>query len=261
MARKRGGGHDEGGAHGGSWKIALADMMTVLMAFFLVMWLAAIVEPEKRAELAEAIQNLGAPKPKENLMKQEGVSPPSIAPESIIEELKPPPSAEEIKEILKNSKNVEVEETPEKLKITLKSDLFFESGRATLPDSARKEIEKIAETLASRPYPIIITGYTDNAPIHNLQFPSNWELSAARAASVARVLIDMDVDKRLITVQGRADNEPVAPNNTKFGRTLNRRVVIEVDKTHRFNPKTGKFEPVQPEGQVSAPDRQGRRGL
>ncbi|HID00847.1 MAG TPA: cell envelope biogenesis protein OmpA, partial [Piscirickettsiaceae bacterium] len=107
MGRRHRGGHDEGGAHGGSWKIALADMMTVLMAFFLVMWLAAIVDPEKRAQLGEALLNMGD---KAEPVEQDSAGP---SPEklNVIEELKPV-TAEEIKSVLKDSKNVEVEETP-----------------------------------------------------------------------------------------------------------------------------------------------------
>ncbi len=249
MGRRHRGGHDEGGAHGGSWKIALADMMTVLMAFFLVMWLASIVEPEKRAQLADALMNMG--KKPEAVPEEDSGPPPEKR--TIIEELKPI-TAREVKGVLKDTKNVEVEETPEYLRITLKSDHFFESGRATITDKVREELEKLAELLAGQPHPITITGYTDSVPIHNLQFPSNWELSAARAATVARVFIDMGVDKRLITVQGRADNDPVAPNSTKFGRSMNRRVVILLDKTKVFDPKTGE---VKPANQASTPGRPG----
>lgn len=245
--RRHGGGHEEGGAHGGSWKIALADMMTVLMAFFLVMWLAAIVEPDKRAEFAEALQNLGST---QDTVEQKKDVPPVITPrtEAVvpIEELKPPVSKEEILKTVRDPKNIEIEDTPEYTRITLKSDHFFEPGRATISDSVREELEKLAELMAGRPYPIVITGYTDNVPIRNIQFPSNWELSAARAGTVARVFMDMDVDKRLITIQGRADNDPVAPNDTKYGRAMNRRVVIMIDKTRRLDPKTGELVPVKP---------------
>jgi len=239
-------GHDEGGAHGGSWKIALADMMTVLMAFFLVMWLAAIVEPQQRELLSEALQNLAGSQETVEESKSNGQQ--SISTELIqpIEELKPPLTAEEIRKVLNDARNVEIEDTEDYTRITLKSDHFFEPGRATISDKVREELEKLAEALAGRPYPITITGYTDNVPIRNIQFPSNWELSAARAGTVARVFIDMGVDRRLITIQGRADNDAVAPNTTKYGRAMNRRVVITIDKKHRLNPRTGQIEPISP---------------
>jgi len=88
----------------------------------------------------------------------------------------------------------------------------------------------LGETLSGRNQPITITGYTDNVPINNFQFPSNWELSAARASTVARIFIYMGLDKRLLTIEGKGDNEEVASNATAYGRSLNRRVIILVDK-------------------------------
>lgn len=222
--------HDDGGSHGGSWKIALADLMTVLMVFFLVMWLIAIVEPEQRKSFVDNVLGQG-----ESNQINQAAEQGETAGEDVINpiDLKPPVTLDEIKESLKelNPKDIEIEETAEKLIITLKSDSFFESGRASINDQVREELEKLAMTLVGRGQPMTITGYTDNVPINNFQFPSNWELSAARAATVARTFIYMDVNKSLISIIGKADNESVAPNDTPYGRSLNRRVIIEVDKT------------------------------
>jgi chemotaxis protein MotB len=149
-----------------------------------------------------------------------------------IESLKPPISTQEIEEAMSkvDPKDIDVEDTPEYTKITLRSDSFFESGRATINDKTREQLEKLGETLAGRGQKLSITGYTDSIPIENLQFPSNWELSAARAATVARTFIYMGVDPALITIEGKADNDPVAPNSTPYGRSLNRRVIILVNK-------------------------------
>ena len=230
MSRRRG-GHDEGGAHGGSWKIALADLMTVLMVFFLVMWLTSIMDPKDRQALVNSITGeppigVGAE------IQDDQMLPPQ---ESLINlEMKPlpPVTKEQIEEVLQkvDAKDVEIEDTPEFTKITLRSDSFFESGRATISDKTRENIEKLGETLIGRNQPIIITGYTDNIPINNFQFPSNWELSAARAATVARAFIDMGLNKARLTVSGKADNEQVTANTTSYGRSLNRRVIIKIDK-------------------------------
>ena len=226
MSRRRG-GHDDGGAHGGSWKIALADLMTVLMVFFLVMWLMAIVEPEDRDRFVSSIT--GEVEDAGSIMDQDMVPPQ----ESMIDlEMKPPATLEEIEAAMKdiNPNDINIEDTPEFTKITLKSDSFFESARATISDKTREQLEKLGETLAGRDQPMIVTGYTDNLPINNFQFPSNWELSAARAGTVARVFIDMGVDKSYLTIEGKADNNEVAPNRTAYGRSLNRRVIIMIDK-------------------------------
>ncbi|MGC9386190.1 MAG: OmpA/MotB family protein [Hydrogenovibrio sp.] len=223
--------HEECAEEGGAWEIALADLMTVLMVFFLVMWLTSIVDPTKRKAFVDALIGEGAGG--ENISADE-TSVPKITP---IESLKEPISTAEIQQAMSkvDPKDIEVEDTPEYTKITLRSDSFFESGRATINDRTRAQLEQLGETLAGRDQTLTITGYTDSLPIQNLQFPSNWELSAARAGTVARTFIYMGVDQALITIEGKADNDPVAPNSTPYGRSLNRRVIILVNK-HQQKP-------------------------
>jgi chemotaxis protein MotB len=226
MSRRRGGGHDEGGAHGGSWKIALADLMTVLMVFFLVMWLISIVDPSERDAFVDSLVG-----EKASTIQQEDAS---IRGDELNPlDLKPPASTEEIQQAMSqvDQKDIDIEDTPEFTKITLRSDSFFESGRATINERTRSQLELLGETLAGRGQAIRVTGFTDSIPINTLQFPSNWELSASRAATVARTFIFMGVEADLITIEGRADNEAVAPNDNAYGRSLNRRVIIMVDKT------------------------------
>lgn len=228
MARRRSSGHDEGGSHGGSWKIALADLMTVLMVFFLVMWLISVVEPADRDAFVDSL--LGE---KASMIEQEKAS--VLGSELNPLDLKPAASTDEIEKAMAkvDAKDIDIEDTPTYTKITLRSDSFFESGRATVNDRTRAQLELLGETLAGRGQVIRITGYTDSIPINTLQFPSNWELSASRAATVGRTFIYMGVDKSLVTIEGRADNEAVAPNDNAYGRSLNRRVIIMVDKTGR----------------------------
>lgn len=234
MSRRRGGGHDEGGAHGGSWKIALADLMTVLMVFFLVMWLVSVVDPGERDAF---VQSLLGEKSSKEVAQDASIRGSELNPL----DLKPAATTEEIQQAMSkvNAKDIDIQDTAEYTKITLRSDSFFESGRATINDTTRLQLELLGETLAGRNQAITITGYTDSAPINTLQFPSNWELSAARAATVGRTFIYMGVDKRFVTIEGRGDNDSIAPNDTPYGRSLNRRVIILVDKTGLGIPKVG----------------------
>lgn len=209
-----------------AWEIALADLMTVLMVFFLVMWLTSIVDPEKRKAFVESLvgENGGGDK----VLKSEPQT--SIAPQ--LKEQKPQVTPQEIQQSVSkvDPKDIDIEQTPEGIKITLRSDSFFESGRANITDKTREQLEHLGETLSGRDQDITITGYTDNVPISNFQFPSNWELSAARAATVARTFIYMGVEQKYLTIEGKADNNPVAPNTNPYGRSLNRRVIILVKK-------------------------------
>ncbi len=207
---------------GGGWEIALADLMTVLMVFFLILWLVSIVDPGQRDELAASI--LG-----------DEVIPMEVD-ESLIEMKQvldlPAVTVEEIQESMSDveMQDITIEETADFMRITLRSDSFFESGRASINRDIRQKLENLGSTLAGRGQDILITGHTDNVPISTLQFPSNWELSAARAATVARTFNAMGVNKDLITIMGRSDNDPVAQNTTVHGRSLNRRVIILVNK-------------------------------
>lgn len=216
---------DEGGSHEGSWKLALADLMTVLMVFFLVMWLSAIMDPADRQALADSFA-----KEKSEVGTQESSPMPEQKDDVLINpiELKPLTKSE-IESMIKKM-DASLEETPEHFIITLRSDKAFESGRASLQEAAKAQLEKMAEELAGRRNAIVITGHTDNVPIRNVTFPSNWELSSARASSVARLFEDFGVDKQFMTVSGRADAEPLVANDTNVGRAQNRRVVILLDK-------------------------------
>ena len=113
--------------------------------------------------------------------------------------------------------------------------LFFDSGRATLKDTGKEVLKKVADAIKSYDDKAIrIVGHTDNVPISgNLQkvFPSNWELSAARATTVVRFLQDTGIPPERLVATGRAEYAPVAPNDSPEGRQKNRRIEITlIDK-------------------------------
>jgi chemotaxis protein MotB len=225
-----------GGAHGGSWKIALADLMTVLMVFFLVMWLSAIMDPGDRNSLADVFKDI-----KSNNGLKESSPLPEQKGEVLINPLNLKPLTKaDIEELIKEL-DASVMETPDFFMITLRSDKAFESGRASLQESAKAKLETVALKFADRRNRLTITGHTDNVPIRNVSFPSNWELSSARASSVARLFEDFGVEKEFMTVAGRADAEPVSANDTNIGRSQNRRVVVTIDKNEVPLP-----EPIKP---------------
>jgi chemotaxis protein MotB len=117
------------------------------------------------------------------------------------------------------------------IEVEIKTDILFPSGSAHLGTNAVSVIERLADSLAPFPNAIRVEGYTDNIPIKNLQFYSNWELSAARAGSVVRVLSKRGVDPARLAVVGYGDQRPLKPNDTPQGRNANRRVVIVILST------------------------------
>lgn len=114
------------------------------------------------------------------------------------------------------------------VEIELRTDILFPSGSATLSDSARTVLQQLADTLKPLPYPMRVEGHTDNRPISTLEFPSNWELSAARAASVVHLFMERGIDPARMAVIGLGEYHPKEDNNTEAGRNINRRVVIVI---------------------------------
>ena len=92
-----------------------------------------------------------------------------------------------------------------------------------------RAMQSVADVLVASEFPIIIEGHTDNIPIKNVQFPSNWELSAVRATTVLRLFADAGIAAERLTAIGYADTRPVEPNVLADGRARNRRVTIQIE--------------------------------
>ena len=107
----------------------------------------------------------------------------------------------------------------------------FPTGQAKLLESFQATLQKIASLIASKKgYRVVISGHTDNTPIKTVQFPSNWELSAARAISVAKSLTENGVDPSRVSIQGNAEYRPLHKNSTPANKRANRRVEITLIK-------------------------------
>jgi chemotaxis protein MotB len=123
---------------------------------------------------------------------------------------------------------VSVRQTPDWLEIEVRTDILFPVGVAKLQSPAEDVLRKLAGILAPFPNAMRIEGYTDNTPIATSTFPSNWELSAARAATVARLITTTGVDPHRVGIIGWGEFRPTANNATEDGRNRNRRVLIVV---------------------------------
>ncbi len=133
-------------------------------------------------------------------------------------------------EDLKDIASVELIED-KAVRIILTGDVLFDTGKADLKSEAIASLHKVTGMLKETPHIVNVVGHTDNVPIKTYQFPSNWELSTARACVTARFLIDeIGVSPSQIFVSGHADYQPVASNDTPSGRLANRRVEIIISK-------------------------------
>lgn len=135
-----------------------------------------------------------------------------------------------------NSNNLDkfaaIDIIPDKtMRIILTSDLLFALGESDMSYGAESALKKVATAIQSTPYMINIVGHTDNIPMRSYQFKSNWELSLARASTVARFLIDeMGMNPKQFVVSGYSSYRPLKPNTTAANRSKNRRVEIIISK-------------------------------
>jgi chemotaxis protein MotB len=112
--------------------------------------------------------------------------------------------------------------------VDISSDILFTSGQAKLSAAAMGVLQRLADSLRSFPNAIRVTGHTDNRPIKTVAYPSNWELSSARAASVVHLFMDRGIAPQRVSVMGFGEYRPVMANTTETGRNANRRVEVMI---------------------------------
>ena len=143
---------------------------------------------------------------------------------------------EEFSDLIKQ-KMITVRGNEEWLEVELKSSLLFSTGDATLNNNALELLGSIADVLRDQSNPIRVEGFTDNVPINTRQFPSNWELSTARAAAVVQLFVEEQIAPARLAAIGYGEYQPVADNDTAEGRSANRRVVLMISKTGELRPE------------------------
>lgn len=114
------------------------------------------------------------------------------------------------------------------VEVEIRTDILFESGKADLSEASAAILRRLAATLRPFPNPIRVEGHTDNVPIKTRQFPSNWELSAARAATVVHLLMQEGIEPERLAVIGLGEYRPAQSNATPEGRNANRRVLLVI---------------------------------
>lgn len=134
------------------------------------------------------------------------------------------------------------------LEIEIRTDILFASGDAQVANGAREVLDRVAGILAGLPNPLRVEGHTDNVPIRTVAYPSNWELSAARAASVVHLFMTQGVEPARMEIAGFGEYRPKAPNDTAAGRDQNRRVVIIVLDPSLREPGSSSSSPVAETG-------------
>lgn len=197
------------------WLISYADFITLLFAFFVVLFATGQSDRHKKAELAASIQSAFA----EMGIFDTHTDPRPLVETKIMQQLLQATAPEN------QSGAISIRESDTGLVISLAEAGFFESGTAAIRPSSLPVLNRIAELLPETS--VQVEGYTDDVPIHTAQFASNWELSSARASSIAQLLLThANVRADRMSVAGYAEFHPMVSNATASGRERNRRVDI-----------------------------------
>ncbi|MGA0586345.1 flagellar motor protein MotD [Dyella sp. KRB-257] len=261
MRRKR---HEEHVNHE-RWAIPYGDLITLLLAFFVVMYAMSAVNEGKYRVLSRSMTEAfhGTRRVIAPASAAPAINPQASGHGSALTPISLPGSAaqpaptkeqqnlaaiqrsvEQALQPLIDRKLVMIRRTPSWLEIEIRTDILFPSGVARIAPQAQSVLDSLAGILAPFPNPLRIEGYTDNKPINTAVYPSNWELSAARAASVARLFSDHGVAPGRLGIMGWGEVRPIADNATEAGRNRNRRVMVVVlsdrDGPSRFTMDAGK---------------------
>ena len=238
------------------WMVSYADFVTLLFAFFVVMYSISSINEGKYRVLSNSISHAFSNTPYTNLVPPlEQIKPPLPANHSMKPLGEPDAGQEQAKrkhretiqkvaqdisdvlEPLVRSGKVRVMETPRGISIEVSDSILFSPGQALLGAEAVRALRSVAEVVSAGDYPITIEGHTDNVPIKTPMFPSNWELSAVRATTVLRLFNDAGVNASRLTAIGYGEQRPVENNESIDGRARNRRVNILMDAAR---PDAGK---------------------
>jgi chemotaxis protein MotB len=258
--RRRSRGH----ANHERWLVSYADFITLLFAFFVVLYASAQVDQRKVGRLAMAIQvafqqlgvfpasgvaiplpvnqNLPLTAPPLSEQTRQRIEPPPTVPsaaddtDSDLNDNDLTTLQSELQDALQNeiaAHSVALHRETDGLVISLREFGFFDSGSVTIKPTAMPALDRIASLLAIRTCRLRIEGHTDNVPIHTSQITSNWELSTARATELVRLLIlRYRFSPERLAAAGYAEYHPIASNATPQGRAQNRRVDLVILSEH-----------------------------
>lgn len=230
------------------WLVSYADFITLLFAFFVVMYAISSVNEGKYRVLSDTLNEVfqarpSAPTPIEfdNALSDK----PHISEDPDFIDLPVPenddiltpdnPELDKLSDEISKSVQplidddlINIKKTDFWLEIDIKSSILFSSGEARLSENAEDVLATIANLLKTYPNDIQVEGFTDNVPIKTRQFPSNWELSSSRAASVVHLFQDEGIDPTRLQAIGYGEHRPIADNTSEAGRNSNRRVNLVV---------------------------------
>jgi len=235
------------------WLVSYADFITLLFAFFVVMYAISQVNEGKYRVLSDSLVNAFKVEARANQPIPGGLEAGKAASQSgqsVIRQSMPvrrSTSGDEVKRKQQETKmkgiakdivqalaplvrggQVKVTQSSRGIAVQINASVLFATGQALLEGESVAALQAVAVVLAGVENAIQVEGYSDNAPISTLSYPSNWELSSARASSVVRLFVDSGVAPERLVAVGYGENQPVDSNDTAEGRAKNRRVTVMI---------------------------------
>jgi len=222
------------------WMVSYADFITLLFAFFVVLFAFAKADQKKQVQVTRAVdsafRSLGVFSGADAGTEQDSQSVSTVMSEDVLSPARVKEDLERLHRELEQSLSSQIASHAISIKmdrtglvISLREAGFFSSGSAIPKPDALPALRQVAASLSRTPYDLRIEGHTDNIPIHTAEFDSNWELSSARATHIARIFIDLKaISPERISAAGYAEFHPAASNDTAEGRSENRRVDLVV---------------------------------
>ncbi len=234
MARKRKNKDDDTDSN---WMTTFSDMMTLLMTFFVLLYSMSTIDAQKfKAAVSSLRENMGILSGGRTMTEQ-----PMVESGSMGSEITPSPhqnltvARQEIQQYVQEKNlqdRVNMEMTQRGLVVRFTGQILFEVGEAEIRNEGRDVLDKVATVLKEMPNNVMIEGHTDNLPIDTEEFPTNWELSTARATEVIKYFIeDPGINPKKLSAAGYSKYRPIKPNDSPENRALNRRVEVVILNT------------------------------
>lgn len=221
------------------WMLTYLDLITVLLVMVLAMLAQALVHRNAPVEGAPHVMDIAGltriDPPGSLLLVPQAVAaaepaPVMVAPEPAAPAPEPPADPLADLPLEQLGSDIEVIQNERSVSFRIDSSILFHSGQTDLDPKGLEVLKRLAGVLKGVPHRIIVVGHTDTRTIRNAWYPSNWELSGARAGSVVRVLQQQGIAAGRMTAMGMAGTQPLADNGTPEGRAKNRRVELTLEK-------------------------------
>lgn len=225
MSRRKKRGEDGGGGGSPGWMTTFSDLMTLLLTFFILMYSMSNLDTDKFKSVALSFQSILSGSAGESILSEQ---------DSIIEFTEQYMENKELYDKVSDyldagelGENVSVSMNAKGVFVEMKDAILFEPGSASLKVEGIDVLKQLEDLINDFDNELVVEGYTDDVPESSARFPTNWELSTARAVSVVRYLIDEEnVDPERLSAVGYGEHRPMVPNDSVENRASNRRVNI-----------------------------------